>query len=236
MIYRSPGDTRFRSFPLRFRHTDALLGVNGLTLNDDLLRDRLTGLLARSYGDLDREIAADADFAVSLAPVPARARTPIGMKMAAAARRFGIGPMAAVAGAVAEALVDDLAGCCGECFCENGGDIALSHRETLQVSVFPGGPPFDRSILLTLPPGKRGIASSSGEFGHSFSRGQAQMVTVIADTASLADAAATAIANQVLPGCDPQKIVEQTFPGIQAILVIWGGAVHYRGGFELGFA
>lgn len=236
MIYRHPHDDRFRTFPLRFRHTDAQLGLNGLVLDEDLLRRRLVATLTACYQDLDLEFSANSRFAASLTPTAASARTPIGLSMAAAAQAFGVGPMAAVAGAVSQAVLTSLADSCQEIYCENGGDIALRSLGDLRVSVFPGGPPFDRPILLTLPPGSRGIASSSGEFGHSFSRGQAQMVTVVADNAALADAAATALANQVQPGCNPQAIVEQSFPGIQAILIIWEGTIHYRGDFELGFS
>ena len=143
--------------------------------------------------------------------------------------------MAAVAGAVAGRIVQHLADSCTELYFENGGDIAAINREALKVLVFPGGPPFSRPLYLNLPPGAWGIASSSGVFGHSFSRGQAQMVTIVASGAPLADAAATAVANRVRPGCDPQKLVEEAIPGVSAILIIWQDTLFYRGDFLLDF-
>ena len=235
MIYRNLSAGRFRRFPIRYRHSDAQLGCNGLKIPDELLRERLQGILQECYGELDRENAADPEFFSALAPRPGCGLTAMGRTMKAVTRPLAIGPLAAVAGAVAERIVTGLHSCCRELYCENGGDIAVRTLLPLTVSVFPAGPPLAKAIRLKLPPGQWGIASSSGEFGHSYSRGQAQLVSIVAADAPLADAAATAVANRVLPGCDLQELVERPIDGVSAILVIAADTVFYRGDFELDF-
>jgi len=235
MIYRHLNESRFRLFPVRYRHSDAQVGVTGLTLSDEALHNRLTNCLADCYAELDLDIKENPIFASSLTPLSGSGLTPICKTMTTATRRFNLGPMAAVAGAIAERVVFEIANECDEAFCENGGDIAIKTQQITNILIFPGGPPFEKPIRLSLPPGTWGVASSSGEFGHSFSFGQAQMVTIVAESAPLADAAATAVANQVQPDCDPNKIVHQDYPGIQAIIIIWRDTLHYKGNFNLNF-
>ncbi len=235
MIYRRLSAGRFRLFPLRYRHSDALLGVCGLRISEETLREKLQNTLAECYRELDQEIVHDPEFSTAMSPLGRHGQSPIGREMNRVTLPFRIGPMAAVAGAIAERIVNALSDSCEELFCENGGDIAIRCTQNLKLSVFPGGPPFDRPILIKLTAGVWGIASSSGEFGHSFSRGQAQLATIISNNAALADAAATALANQVQPGCNPQALVEQSIPDIKAILIIHQDALYFRGDFELDF-
>jgi hypothetical protein len=117
-----------------------------------------------------------------------------------------ITPMAAVAGAVAEEIlaamlcVADLA----RAYVNDGGDIALhlSAGETFVVGVVerPDRPSLFGTTTLNASDAVRGVATS-GWRGRSFSFGIADAVTVLADRAAAADAAATIIANAVdLPG------------------------------------
>jgi ApbE superfamily uncharacterized protein (UPF0280 family) len=139
----------------------------------------------------------------------------IATRMVAACAPFSgefVTPMAAVAGAVAEALLDVMvkAGPLDKAFVNDGGDIAChltsGHSLTLGVAGdFSGGkiPKLNGSIALTHEMGVTGIATSGAQ-GRSFSLGIADSVTVIAKTASLADVAATLIANAV--NVDSKKI------------------------------
>jgi ApbE superfamily uncharacterized protein (UPF0280 family) len=122
------------------------------------------------------------------------------------ARDVFITPMAAVAGAVAEEVLAALSGATQlqRAYVNNGGDIAvaLAPGETLRIGMVdrPDRPSLFGSLLLTADQPVRGIATS-GWRGRSFSLGIADAVTVLADTAAMADAAATIIANAVdLPG------------------------------------
>jgi ApbE superfamily uncharacterized protein (UPF0280 family) len=122
------------------------------------------------------------------------------------ARDVFITPMAAVAGAVAEEVLGAMAAAAKlqRAYVNNGGDIAvyLAPGETLRVGMVdrPDQPSMFGSLFLSADQPVRGIATS-GWRGRSFSLGIADAVTVLAETAAMADAAATIIANAVdLPG------------------------------------
>jgi uncharacterized protein len=122
------------------------------------------------------------------------------------ARDQFITPMAAVAGAVAEEVLKAMRGATRltRAYVNNGGDIAfhLTGDETYSVGLVgrPDRPALTGRITVSRQSATRGIATS-GRHGRSFSRGIADAVTVLAPTASQADAAATVIANAVdLPG------------------------------------
>jgi uncharacterized protein len=122
-----------------------------------------------------------------------------------AADRF-ITPMAAVAGSVAEEILGAMlaAAQLGRAYVNNGGDIALhlEGREQFRVGLMdrPDRQGVMRTLTIDASDRSRGVATS-GRHGRSFSFGIADAVTVLAATASQADAAATIIANAVdLPG------------------------------------
>lgn len=132
-------------------------------------------------------------------------RGPVARRMAAACwpyRDVYITPMAAVAGSVADeilaAMLDGTQ--LTKAYVNNGGDIAfhLAESESLRAAVVcnPELPHLDAIATLTAHQPSRGIATS-GWRGRSFSLGIADAVTVLADTAAQADAAATIIANAV---------------------------------------
>ena len=122
-----------------------------------------------------------------------------------AAEHF-ITPMAAVAGSVAEEILSSMlhAARLDRAYVNNGGDIALhlAGREQFTVGLLdrPDRHGLMRTTVIDADDPARGIATS-GRHGRSFSLGIADAVTVLARTASQADAAATIIANAVdLPG------------------------------------
>jgi hypothetical protein len=164
---------------------------------------RFTGLLDTLCEELP-ELRKAAD------PVSCRPRGKIARRMHAAVAPYAaahfITPMAAVAGAVAEeilgAMVD--AAQLDRAYVNNGGDIALhlgrGERFTVGLMDRPDQPGLMQTTIIEADDPTRGIATS-GRHGRSFSLGIADAVTVLARTASQADAAATIIANAVdLPG------------------------------------
>ncbi len=117
-----------------------------------------------------------------------------------------ITPMAAVAGAVAEEILGAMTGVARleRAYVNNGGDIALhlagGERFTVGLMDRPDASGSMRTMIIDADDPSRGVATS-GRHGRSFSLGIADAVTVLAGTASQADAAATIIANAVdLPG------------------------------------
>jgi ApbE superfamily uncharacterized protein (UPF0280 family) len=133
-------------------------------------------------------------------------RGPIARRMFAAVSayrdRHFITPMAAVAGAVAEAVLAEMTDTAqlDRAYVNNGGDIALHLAPCQNYAIGMVERPDHRSLFGTLEISAesrvRGIATS-GWRGRSFSLGIADAVTVLAETATDADAAATIIANAV---------------------------------------
>jgi ApbE superfamily uncharacterized protein (UPF0280 family) len=152
--------------------------------------------------ELERYLARDPFFAITYDPyTPDNGGKVVG-RMADAARRAGVGPMAAVAGAIAwsgiEAMMD-----AGALFgvIDNGGDIALVADRGIRVGVHAGASPLSGTLAFVIPSGTgiRGICTSSATVGPSVSLGIADAVTVFSENVASADAWATAICNELRP-------------------------------------
>ncbi|UYZ39470.1 MAG: UPF0280 family protein [Candidatus Methanospirare jalkutatii] len=124
----------------------------------------------------------------------------VARRMVKATEIFNIGPMAAVAGTLAELAVERMRDA-GASFAivDNGGDIAILADREVFVGIYAGESPFSGKIAIKVKPSNAivGVCTSSATVGHSISFGCADAATVISDCASLADAAATALCNAV---------------------------------------
>ena len=82
---------------------------------------------------------------------------------------------------------------------ENGGDVYIKSGGPIEVGIFTKNIYFEDKLTLLVEAGQTpcGICSSSGSFGHSLSLGKSDLVTVLSKNATIADAAATAIANTI---------------------------------------
>lgn len=192
-------------------------------------------LLCEARVTLEAYIGRDGRFQTTLKPHQVLHTAPlIARRMAEAASAVGVGPMAAVAGAVAEYVGEGLRSDCPEVIVENGGDIYASASRPLVVTVHAGAhSPFAGKLRFRCNPAGRpvGIATSSGTVGPSLSFGRADAVCVIADDAVQADAAATAIGNRVNGPSDCEAAIEagKNLPGVRGVLVaieerlgVWG--------------
>jgi ApbE superfamily uncharacterized protein (UPF0280 family) len=164
----------------------------------------------RFLGLLDELCEELAELRRAADPHSCRLRGDIAQRMHAAVAPFAaenfITPMAAVAGSVAEAILSAMrqAGPLDRAYVNNGGDIALHLSGGQQFTVGlidrPDRQGLMRKMTITADLAIGGVATS-GRHGRSFSLGCADAVTVVARSASQADAAATIIANAVdLPG------------------------------------
>jgi len=131
--------------------------------------------------------------------------------MSNAATIAGVGPMAAVAGAIAEAVGKDLLAYSPEIIVENGGDIFIKSLKKRYIGIYAGSSPFTGKIALEIEAENSplGICTSSGTVGPSLSLGAADAVITLAPSAALADAAATAIGNRIMAVTDIDKEIEQ---------------------------
>lgn len=203
--------------------------------------------LAREIGDFVSGLRASLTtylllhpaFQHSLTPVAATDDAPpIARDMAEAAARFGVGPMAAVAGAVSQAVSDRFAGQCPELLIENGGDVYL--RSTVNRTVALLGRPTEGTRLgLSFTPDSlpAAVCASSAKVGHSLSFGQADMVTVVADSGAVADAAATALGNLLVGPDDVEHVLNLAVTlanrGVRGAFVQMGELVGVAGDIEL---
>lgn len=157
--------------------------------------------------------------------------------MLEAGRKANVGPMAAVAGAIAEYVGKELLEFSPEIIVENGGDIFLKVLRKRIVGIYAGDSPLTGKVGLEINPQETplGVCTSSGTVGHSLSFGKADAVVVIATSATLADAAATAICNRVSQPEDIHSAIEfgKQISSLKGIVIIIGGDVGAWGDVKL---
>ncbi len=175
------------------------------------LRFRAVKLLSKYRGQLERYIERHPEFEGALAPISVGGEAPeIAKAMARAAEIAGVGPMAAVAGAIAGFVGRGLSRYSEETIIENGGDIFLQSSRKRLVGVFAGESPLSGSIALEIQPEETplGICTSSGTVGHSLSFGKADACIVLSPIVEIADAAATALGNRIMSAADIPAAIE----------------------------
>ena len=165
---------------------------------------------------LDRYVEERPEVLWALEPIDCGMKAPrIIKRMCTAAKKAKVGPMAAVAGALADLIAEAALkkGAAGV-LVENGGELFADGEYSFTVSIGAGESPISREIGLKLTPDLYpiGIATSSATVGHALSFGIADAVTVISRNAALADALATAICNATR-GDSPIEAVKE---GIRA--------------------
>ncbi|MDD3694948.1 MAG: UPF0280 family protein [Lentisphaeria bacterium] len=184
---------------------------------------------------LESYILRQPEFRRSLRPVALLPGAPaIAQRMAAAAALAAVGPMAAVAGALAQWGVE-FALRLGEtdCIVENGGDIYMASPEAVRIGVYAGkDSPFNRLAFEVqaeeLP---LALCSSSGKMGHALSLGCCDLACVVAKDAALADAAATRAGNLVQENNELQACLDQVMQisGLAGVMLIRGQQIGMAG-------
>jgi ApbE superfamily uncharacterized protein (UPF0280 family) len=174
-------------------------------------------------------------FLHSLEPVPADNGPKVAQLMAEASGKAGVGPMAAVAGVLAdlavEAMLNDR---CRVAVVENGGEVSAVSDQPIDVALAAGDAPLSREMGFRLKKFPTGIATSSGLYSHAFSFGEAEAVTAFAIDAGVADAAATAVANMI-KGEDVRVVISRGIDralgidGVKGIFILYHGIVGKAG-------
>jgi hypothetical protein len=185
------------------------------------LKDKALKSLLKYRASLEKYIEHHPLFLTTLEPYQAEVDAPAIVKeMSEASQIAGAGPMAAVAGAIAEAVGKDLLSFSPEIIVENGGDIFLKTAKKRLVGIYAGQSPFTGKVALEINPEETplGICTSSGTIGHSLSLGSADAVVAISASTSLADVTATAIGNTV----KTEKDISQAFERVQEIAGLRG--------------
>jgi ApbE superfamily uncharacterized protein (UPF0280 family) len=195
----------------------------------------VTREIVRQRAILEDYIRRDLIFQHTLEPLEVSADAPeVAKRMARAAKLAGVGPMAAVAGAMAQLAVEAaLAAGAEEAIVDNGGDIYLKATEPIVIAIYPGGSGKLGRLAFSLQPTDTplSICSSSGKMGHSLSLGLCDLATVVAKDAALADAVATRAANLVRTVEDVEKALDTMMPvaGVSGLLIVKDGHVGLAG-------
>jgi len=187
---------------------------------------------------LEDYIRSKPDFYTTLLPFPDDPFAPdIVKEMISAASMFGVGPMAAVAGTIADLIGNGLLDYSDEVIVENGGDIFLKTAKSATVSIYAGESPFSNKLGLIADPTQMplGVCTSSATVGHSLSLGIADAVCVIAQSASVADAAATFLGNRIYAKDVLKREIEalREFEAVKGGIVIAGKTMATWGEIEL---
>lgn len=201
------------------------------------LRKEALGALLSLRERLCRHIAQNPRFLRSLTPVETNSTDPFIRGMEQAGMEWGTGPMAAVAGAVAHAVGEELLKHTGTVIVENGGDVWACSENPLEFLIYPGeDSPLSSGIPFTVDAsGGISVCTSSGRIGPSFSLGRADSVTAIHRNGATADAAATSLANRIRGAKDVTRTVESVAAGrkLKGILAVCGESIGIWGSIKL---
>ena len=215
--------TTSRTLPCIFRvcveQTDLLI----LARQD--IRVEAFKAVQRLRGQIKAWIASHPEFLSSLAPLPVDHTAPaIVQDMLRASTRAGVGPMAAVAGAMARHVGEALLPLSPELVIENGGDIFMhcSSPQTFGILAESSEAALVAIRVEESRPGSgMGVCTSSGRLGHSLSLGKADAVTVLAEDPCFADALVTALANEVQGQADINRVLQMGLElGATGVVVI----------------
>jgi ApbE superfamily uncharacterized protein (UPF0280 family) len=212
-----------------------------------------TDLLVRAERDLSKEtresvlkyrqqieahIEANPEFQRSLVPLKeAPYASEIVREMIRTSRLAHVGPMAAVAGAMAESVSKDLLKFSEEVIVENGGDIYLATSRERTIGIYAGDSPLSFKIGIVIGPedSPLGVCTSSGTVGYSLSFGKADAVCILSKSAALADAVATSVGNMVKEKKDIESGLERgrEIEGVLGMLIILGEKMGVWGNVKL---
>jgi uncharacterized protein len=223
---------RFKTFRVAVETSDLYIKAYSL------LEKETERLVRECRSQIKQAIVRRPEFLTCLSPIEEDPLdSPLVTRMVRAAKKAGTGPMAAVAGAVAEFVGQALLESSSEVIVENGGDIFLKVYEPITVGLFAGDSPFSGRVGMRIEPTPipLGVCTSSGKVGPSLSLGKADAMVVISRDVPLADAVATAAGNRVHKPRDLKEAVELALkiPGIDGALAVLGDRVAALGEIEL---
>ena len=190
--------------------------------------------IIRNYQELENYIRTHQLFYYTFDPIPAPDEPLVAKLMALAAQKANVGPMAAVAGVIADLAVVDMQKIgCKVAVVEDGGEVSAVSDRPIDVALSAGNELLSKRFGFRLNEFPIGVATSSGRFSHAFSFGDAEAATVFCKDAGLADAAATAVGNvvkgDVEAGIKAGLKQGLSIPGVSGVFVLYQGKVGTAG-------
>ena len=182
---------------------------------------------------IESKVEDDPFFGITYDPIPPDSSDhPLIQRMCQASVIAGVGPMAGVAGAVAEFAVGRLVDAgAEEAVVENGGDIAIYSPKGRPVGIFADHPVFRDLAFDVTADNVLGICSSSRKIGPSVSLGESNISTVVSDNVVLADCCATALGNMVTGEENLAESCERigSLEGVRGCMSCCGGKIAVYG-------
>jgi ApbE superfamily uncharacterized protein (UPF0280 family) len=233
--------------PRTYRHwvkDKGLVGFNVVVKETDLyiraasdLKRQAQRLVVKYRKQLEGYIERHPKFLSSMEPMAVTDAPRILNAMAEAAEKASVGPMAAVAGAIAEFVGKELLEASPEVIVENGGDIFLQSQKDRTIGIYAGQSPLTGRVGLDIK-GKDtplGVCTSSGTVGPSLSLGKADAVIALSKSTALADAAATAIGNIIKNADDIPRGIERaiSIKGLSGVIIIKDDRIGFWGKVEI---
>lgn len=234
--YRSRfSDDERRWFCVKFLESDLWIGVDRGSYSASMEADTYA-MLVDLRRSMDAYLLMDPQYKAALTPYDAGLEAPDILKeMSRISHKTGIGPMSAVAGAVAKKVAEFLN--TKEVIVENGGDIYAQAASDMDIAVFAGQSPLSEKIGLHIPAADfpLGICTSSGTVGPSLSLGRADAVMIVCKDVLLADSYATAMANRIKTVNDLQPVIDRisNIPDILGAIAVKDDRMAITGRFEL---
>ena len=185
--------------------------------------------IKRNRKQLETYVQTHTKFVWSLKPYPKPEEPLVAKLMAEAGEKANVGPMAAVAGVLADLAVRDMVAVgCKVAVVENGGEVSAVSDEPIDVALAAGEATLSKQFGFRLTEFPVGVATSSGRFSHALSFGDAEAATVFCKEAGLADAAATAVGNLV-KGEETNQAIERGIEAAKSIVGVEGVLILYEG-------
>jgi len=219
-----------KKFVVKVKETDILVFA------EKNLKKEIEEEVKKQREILERYIKIHPEFYFSFSPVEVESNEEIIKLMSLSSKLTKTGPMASVAGAIAEIIGRKFLPLSEEIFIENGGDIFLNLKNEVKIGIYAGKSPFSMKIGIKIKrENPAGIATSSGTVGHSFSYGDADAVTVISNSSAFSDGAATYFGNLIKGKIDKELIEREIndFPFIEGMLIIREKELFVWGKIEL---
>ena len=180
---------------------------------------------------LERYISRHPEFLSALVPVVLLDEAPeAALRMAAASTLTGLGPMASVAGTLAQLGVEAaMAAGCREAIVENGGDIFIHSDQPVVIGIYAGDNAIAGKLAFRIDPQDLPLAlcSSSSKMGHSLSFGRCDLATVTAKDGALADSAVTLVCNRIQSEHDLTPVLDDVgaIPGVDGVFAVKNGKI-----------
>jgi ApbE superfamily uncharacterized protein (UPF0280 family) len=211
-----------------FRDTKCLL----VSTSDNAFRAAEKEIISQRK-KIEDYIRRDQKFLTSLSPLPClKLGAPkIAIEMHDAACKANVGPMAAVAGAIAEAAAKKMLKHSSIAIVNNGGDIFAFSNEVFTIGLFAGNGFGEKQPVLEISTAQTplSVCSSSSFMGHSLSFGKCDLATAISRDGALSDAFATAICNSVKKQNDLKNVSSFVGNGLLSVLAVKGRKIAVAG-------